>query len=49
MARALLATFASWTARWSIANCLVHAFSNGGSVFDTLLFRKQVIVGILML
>ncbi|MBK7083691.1 MAG: flippase-like domain-containing protein [Flavobacteriales bacterium] len=46
---ALLATFASWTARWSIANCLVHAFSNGGSVFDLLLFGKQVIMGILVL
>ncbi|HQW86268.1 MAG TPA: lysylphosphatidylglycerol synthase transmembrane domain-containing protein [Flavobacteriales bacterium] len=46
---ALLATFASWTARYSIVNCLVHAFRDGQSVDDLLLFGKQVIMGILVL
>ncbi|MBK6626266.1 MAG: flippase-like domain-containing protein [Flavobacteriales bacterium] len=46
---ALLATFASWTARYSIVNCLVHAFRDGQPVDDLLLFGKQVIMGILVL
>lgn len=46
---ALLATFASWTARYSIVNCLVHAFTDGQPVNDLLLFGKQVIMGILVL
>ncbi len=46
---AMLATFASWTARYSIVNCLVHAFRDGEPVQDLLLFGKQVIMGILVL
>lgn len=46
---ALLATFASWSARYSIVNCLVHAFHDGRPMNDMLLFGKQVIMGILVL
>lgn len=47
---ALLATFASWTARFSIVNCIVHAFHPGmGFGNDLVIYGKQVIMGIIVL
>jgi len=47
---ALLATFASWTARYSIVNCIVHAFSpDAGFGNDLVVYAKQVIMGIIVL
>lgn len=47
---AVLTTFASWTARYSIVNCIVHAFMPGaGFGNDLVIYGKQVIMGILVL
>ncbi len=47
---ALLTTFASWTARFSIVNCIVHAFSDQhGASNDLVIYGKQVIMGIIVL
>ncbi|MBS1582056.1 MAG: flippase-like domain-containing protein [Bacteroidetes bacterium] len=47
---ALLTTFASWTARYSIVNCIVHAFHPGiGFGNDLVIYGKQVIMGIIVL
>lgn len=47
----LTATFASWTARYSIVNCIIHAFDGGGHTFidDYVVYGKQVIMGIIIL
>jgi uncharacterized membrane protein YbhN (UPF0104 family) len=47
---ALLTTFLSWTARYSIVNCIVHAFHPGmGFGNDLVIYGKQVIMGIIVL
>ncbi len=47
---ALLTTFLSWTARFSIVNCIVHAFQPGmGFSHDLVIYGKQVIMGIIVL
>lgn len=43
-----LATVVSWTARFTIVNCIIMAFSVG-DVQQLLLFARQVVVGILMM
>ena len=44
------ATFISWTARYSIVNCILHAFhSSGGGVQDLVVYGKQVVMGIIIL
>lgn len=45
----LLATFASWTARYSIVNCLIHAFHGQTPLADLIVYAKQVIMGIIIL
>jgi uncharacterized protein (TIRG00374 family) len=46
----LTATFASWTARYSIVNCIIHAFDNNGvHINDYVIYGKQVIMGIIIL
>ncbi len=47
---AMLTTFASWTARFSIVNCIVHAFSDQpGFANDLVIYGKQLIMGIIVL
>ena len=47
---ALVATFVSWTARYSIVNCILHAFHPGmGFANDPIIYGKQVIMGIIVL
>lgn len=47
---ALIATFVSWTARYSIVNCILHAFHpNMGFRNDAVIYGKQVIMGIIVL
>ena len=47
---ALLTTFLSWTARFSIVNCIVHAFHpDMGFANDAVMYGKQVIMGIIVL
>ncbi|MEP7263815.1 MAG: lysylphosphatidylglycerol synthase transmembrane domain-containing protein [Bacteroidota bacterium] len=43
------ATFASWTARYSIVNFLIHAFHGNKPLYDLAVYGKQVIMGILIL
>jgi len=43
-----LGTFASWTARYTIVNCLILAFHNV-SVPNLVVFARQVIMGIIIL
>ncbi len=43
-----VATVASWTARFTIVNCIIIAFS-AGDIPQLLLFARQVVVGILMM
>jgi len=43
-----LGTFASWTARYTIVNCLILAFHNV-EVDNFLIFARQVIMGIIIL
>ncbi len=43
------ATFASWTARYSIVNFLIHAFHGSKPLHDFAVYGKQVIMGILIL
>jgi glycosyltransferase 2 family protein len=45
----LTATFASWTARYSIVNFLIHAFHGEKPLHDLAVYGKQVIMGILIL
>lgn len=46
----LVTTFCSWTARYSIVNCIVHAFHPGmGFSHDLVIYGKQVIMGIIVL
>ncbi len=46
----ILTTFLSWTARFSIVNCIVHAFHPGmGFGNDLVMYGKQVIMGIIVL
>ncbi len=44
----LVATFASWTARYSIVNCIILAFNNDG-INNLIIYGRQVIMGIIML
>jgi len=44
----LAATFASWTARYSIVNCIILAFNNDG-VNNLVIYGRQVVMGIIML
>lgn len=46
---ALLATFVSWTARYSIVNCILHAFQPGAHLNDVVIYGKQVVMGIIIL
>ena len=46
---ALVATFVSWTARYTIVNCILHAFHHGHDLNDMVIYGKQVIMGILVL
>ncbi|MBK6830301.1 MAG: flippase-like domain-containing protein [Flavobacteriales bacterium] len=47
---ALIATFVSWTARYSIVNCILHAFHpEMGFSNDLVIYGKQVVMGILVL
>lgn len=43
------ATFASWTARYSIVNCIIHAFHGQTIINDFVIYGKQVIMGIIIL
>ncbi len=43
-----MATFASWTARYSIVNCIILAFSNDGG-HNLVIYARQVVMGIIML
>lgn len=46
----ILTTFLSWTARFSIVNCIVHAFHpDMGFGNDLVMYGKQVIMGIIVL
>lgn len=45
----LIATFASWTARYSIVNCIIHAFQGDTPLKDFVVYGKQVVMGILVL
>lgn len=46
---ALLTTFLSWTARYSIVNCILHAFPDGSRFSDLVVYAKQVVMGIIVL
>jgi len=47
---ALLATFVSWTARYSIVNCILHAFHPDMDFHsDLVIYGKQVVMGIIVL
>jgi uncharacterized protein (TIRG00374 family) len=46
---ALLATFASWTARYSIVNCILQAFHGGVELHHLVIYGKQVVMGIIVL
>ncbi len=43
------ATFVSWTARYSIVNCILHAFHGTTALNDFVIYGKQVIMGIIIL
>jgi len=43
------ATFASWTARYSVVNFLIHAFHDQEALKDFVVYGKQVIMGIIIL
>lgn len=45
----IAATFASWTARYSVVNFLIHAFHNQDSLKDFVVYGKQVVMGIIIL
>ena len=45
----ILATFASWIARFSIVNCIIHAFHGEGTINDAVIYGKQVVMGIIIL
>jgi len=42
-------TFVSWTARYSIVNCIIHAFHGEQPLHDFVVYGKQVIMGIIIL
>ncbi len=42
-------TFVSWTARYSIVNCIIHAFHGDAPLHDFVVYGKQVIMGIIIL
>lgn len=46
---ALVATFASWTARYTIVNCILHAFHPSDGLNDAVIYGKQVVMGIIIL
>lgn len=46
---ALATTFISWTARYSIVNCILHAFPHGMEFSDMVVYAKQVVMGIIVL
>ncbi|MFM2157065.1 MAG: hypothetical protein RL516_1814 [Bacteroidota bacterium] len=45
----IIATFASWIARFSIVNCIIHAFHGESIVNDAVVYGKQVVMGIIIL
>jgi uncharacterized protein (TIRG00374 family) len=45
----IIATFASWIARFSIVNCIIHAFHGESIVNDAVIYGKQVVMGIIIL
>ena len=45
---ALVATFASWTARYTIVNCIIMAF-NTLTLENLVIYARQVVMGIIML
>ncbi len=47
-AYSLIATFVSWTARYSIVNCIIHAFHSDATLNDFVVYGKQVIMGIIL-
>jgi len=46
---AMGATFVSWTARYSIVNCVIHAFHGQNKIDDFVVYGKQVVMGIIIL
>ncbi len=48
-ALSIFATFASWTARYSIVNCIIHAFQGTEALPDFVIYGKQVVMGIIIL
>jgi uncharacterized protein (TIRG00374 family) len=45
----IISTFASWIARFSIVNCIIHAFHGESIVSDAVVYGKQVVMGIIIL
>jgi uncharacterized protein (TIRG00374 family) len=45
----IISTFASWIARFSIVNCIIHAFHGESVVSDAVVYGKQVVMGIIIL
>ena len=45
----MASTFISWTARYSIVNCIIHAFHNQEPLADFVVYGKQVVMGIIIL
>lgn len=43
------ATFISWTARYSIVNCIIHSFHGDNSINNLVVYGKQVVMGIIIL
>jgi len=45
----IASTFASWMARFSIVNCIIHAFHEDNFINDAVIYGKQVVMGIIIL
>ncbi|MFM7015154.1 MAG: lysylphosphatidylglycerol synthase transmembrane domain-containing protein [Bacteroidota bacterium] len=45
----IASTFASWMARFSIVNCIIHAFHGENTINDAVIYGKQVVMGIIIL
>ena len=45
----IISTFASWIARFSIVNCIIHAFHGDNIINDAVIYGKQVVMGIIIL
>jgi uncharacterized protein (TIRG00374 family) len=40
----IVTTFITWTARFSIVNCIIHAFHGAGSLNDLAMYGKQIVI-----